>query len=138
MCKKNKEEINKEDITRYYYEMAKKYEKLEKDMQLLLYLEPIRSASSLFSCRERTDYCDMVTTVYIIYVRYGKLETCAIFTNREHKPIEYKAVEEDINFAVVELVIGANDAKEIVYLLVDKQNKTVSDITRWYKNEEKK
>lgn len=67
MCKKNKEEINKEDITRYYYEMAKKYEKLEKDMQLLLYLEPIRSASSLFSCRERTDYCDMVTTV-ILYM----------------------------------------------------------------------
>ena len=30
------------------------------------------------------------------------------------------------------------DAKEIVYLLVDKQKKTVTDITRWYKYEEKK
>ncbi len=132
MCKKNKEEL-----TKNYNELAKKYEKLEETMQFLLNLESISSASRIFSQRRRAGFL-FETVVCFSYLRYGELYTQEIFTNFEIEPIVPKVVDEDICSAIVELVIGEKDAKEIVYLLVDKQKKTVTDITRWYKNEEKK
>lgn len=146
MCKENEKNAKVENeainnsikgLTKLCYELTQKYEKLEEDMELLLSLEPISSASRILG-KSRRIGCFLETVICIVYVRYGKLETQEIYTNIERKPIEFKAVEEDINFTVVELLIGAEDAKEIVYLFVDKQNKTVADITRWYKNEEKK
>lgn len=122
-----------EDLTKLCDELTQKNEKLEKDMCLLLSLEPFSSASKLFSRRKQTGSYGSVIVVYLAYVRDGELYAKEIFKSIGSKPIEYKAVAEDISFTVVELVIGAEDAKEIVYLLVDKQKEAVTDISRWYK-----